>query len=538
MDNIKLLDCTLREAPLEGLMWGDFSICKMIDGLEKAHVEIIEVGFLKNEPYKFGSTAFQKVEEIKPYLKNKSKDIMYVALVDYGRYNLEYLSEYDGESIDAIRVCFKHHEADKVLDYALAIKDKGYKVCIQHVDTMDFTDEEIIDFIYRVNEVKPFAYSVVDTFGAMYGSDANHYIELAAAELDNDIWLGFHAHNNLMLADANDQLFIEKFAGQRNIIVDTSLYGCGRGAGNAHTELIAQYMNRKCQAKYDINELLDLIDTVIAVVQEKTSWGYNIPYFIAGMHNAHTFNVKQLLKRHNLKSKDLRGIIEMLDDVQKKSYDYALLEKLYVQYFDSPVDDTDSVSTLMSELKDKNIVLLAPGKSVQKYKPEIDEYIKRNNSVVIGVNNLIENYHLDYIFFSGAKRYQNLQYQNFKMAGSPRLIVTSNIKEFADSNEILINYSTLVKFGWVNLDSSVILLLRLLEKCNVYKVSIAGLDGFTTQGRNYYSDDLDTGMDAVAKTELTNDIISMLRDIVNNNPKFDVTFLTESIYSEAIRKHD
>ena len=32
-----------------------------------------------------------------------------------------------------------------------------------------------------------------------------------------------------------------------------------------------------------------------------------------------TFNVKQLLKRHNIKSKDLRGIIELLDDVQKKS---------------------------------------------------------------------------------------------------------------------------------------------------------------------------------------------------------------------------
>ena len=48
---------------------------------------------------------------------------------------------------------------------------KGYQVCVQHVDTMGFFDEEIIDFIEKVTEFKPLAYSVVDTFGAMYEED-------------------------------------------------------------------------------------------------------------------------------------------------------------------------------------------------------------------------------------------------------------------------------------------------------------------------------------------------------------------------------
>ena len=69
MEKFKLLDCTLREAPLDGLMWGDMTIRKMIRGLEEANVDIIEVGFLKDDLYVFGSTSFQKVEEIRPYLK-------------------------------------------------------------------------------------------------------------------------------------------------------------------------------------------------------------------------------------------------------------------------------------------------------------------------------------------------------------------------------------------------------------------------------------------------------------------------------------
>ena len=50
MDNsFKLLDCTLREAPLDRLMWGDMAIKKTVNGLENANVDIIELGFLKTE---------------------------------------------------------------------------------------------------------------------------------------------------------------------------------------------------------------------------------------------------------------------------------------------------------------------------------------------------------------------------------------------------------------------------------------------------------------------------------------------------------
>lgn len=533
MEQVKLLDCTLREAPLDGLMWGDLAIKRVVGGLEKAGVNIIEVGFLKNNPYRPGSTSFRTVREIEPYLTNKLPETMYVALVDYGRYDLSQLEPNDGRSIDAIRVCFKHHQLGEVLEYARQIKDKGYQVCIQHVDTMGFTDQEIVDFVREVNELKPFAYSVVDTFGAMYADDALRLTSLAAEHLSEDIWLGFHGHNNLMLADANAQAFLDRFFGTRKVIVDSSLYGCGRSAGNAHTELIAQYMNRKHGGTYGIDNLLDLIDTVISAAQEKTTWGYSVPYFIAGMLNAHTFNVKQLLKRHNLKSKDLRGIMSLLDETQKKAYDYALLEKLYVEYFDNPIDDADVVATLGRKFDGRKVLILAPGKSIVERKGDIVSFIRKENPIVIGVNNLIDGYALEYVFYSGAVRYGDLQFQDYEAAGKPHIIVTSNIEVDGSRGEIIVDYRSLIEFGWVNIDSSAVLLLRLLARCGVHELYAAGMDGYMKYGDAFYRNDLDTGLAENDRIEHTRENLEMMRNMRERNPKFKVHFITPSIYEEV-----
>lgn len=128
MRKINLLDCTLREAPIKGLVLGRNYIKKFINALEDSHIDIIECGFLKNMPHNPDSTIFQYVEEIEPYLQNKKEGTLYVALVDYGRYDLKYLSNYNGKSIDGIRICFKKEERFDVFEYAKAIKDKGYKV--------------------------------------------------------------------------------------------------------------------------------------------------------------------------------------------------------------------------------------------------------------------------------------------------------------------------------------------------------------------------------------------------------------------------
>ena len=93
---IKLLDCTLREAPVENFFIGEKFMKEFVYRCEKVGIDVIECGFLKDVDHVPGSNCFRTVEQIREYIPNKKVGITYVALMDYGRYSLENLSEYDG----------------------------------------------------------------------------------------------------------------------------------------------------------------------------------------------------------------------------------------------------------------------------------------------------------------------------------------------------------------------------------------------------------------------------------------------------------
>lgn len=325
--DINLLDCTLREAPVEGLIYGNEFIQDFVNSLERTGINIIEIGFLKNAPYKEGSAIFQRTEEIEPFLKNKKEGVIYTALVDYGRYDLKYLSQCNGKSIDAIRVCFKKGEQDSAFEYSKQIKEKGYKVFFQHVDTIGYKKEEIEDIVKKVNELKPYAYSIVDTFGAMYQDDVEKMYTIISSKLDEGIILGFHGHNNLLLANANTQYFLSIAKNRKKVNVDASILGCGRSAGNAQIELLAEFLNKKYSQHYNFSEILKIIDNLMPQIQAKCQWGYKIQYAICAMNNTHTFNAKYLTEKYNV---DSNRLLEIITKIEKKNlYNYDELDKLY-----------------------------------------------------------------------------------------------------------------------------------------------------------------------------------------------------------------
>lgn len=51
--------------------------------------------------------------------------------------------------------------------------------------------------------------------------------------------------------------------GVKNIIIDSTLSGMGKTAGNLTTELIADYLIRKLHYDYDLDNILDTIDKYI-----------------------------------------------------------------------------------------------------------------------------------------------------------------------------------------------------------------------------------------------------------------------------------
>ena len=94
----------------------------------------------------------------------------------------------------------------------------------------------------------------------------------------------------------------------------------------------------------------------------------------------------------------------------------------------------------------------------------------------------------------------------------------------------------MVKFGWINVDSSAILLLRLLIKLGIKRVFFAGFDGFSGESdSNYYDNSLVTTTNKEDLLLLTKETKEMLADLKNS---IDIHFVTDSLYSEVFEKEE
>ena len=124
------------------------------------------------------------------------------------------------DSVDAVRECFFKQELEQALENCRVIKEKGYKVFVQPVDILGYTDMEILDLIERLNQIEPYCLSIVDTFGSMYLDDLHRVFSLIDHNLIQTCKIGFHSHNNMQMSSALSQEFLKAAFGKREVVVD------------------------------------------------------------------------------------------------------------------------------------------------------------------------------------------------------------------------------------------------------------------------------------------------------------------------------
>jgi len=535
MNGIDLLDCTLRDgAYIVDSQFGDTAIRGIINKLQEVGTEIIECGWLKDKPHESGSTYFNTPDDIKPYLQSKKDTITYTVMIDWDRYDVDSLKPYDGESIDAIRVVFPHGKYIEGMAVGEKIMSKGYKVLYQAANTLAYNDDELIALANEANRIKPSSLSVVDTFGAMYDDDLERIIAILDKHLDPEIGIGFHSHNNQQLAFSLTGYFVKWFKGKnRKIIVDSSLLGMGRGAGNATTELLTSYLNKKYDCHYNIDAVMDAIDIYMQYYTEKYNWGYSIQYCISGLYQCHVNNVAYLLSNHRTNAKDMRNIIQSLSDEDRRKYDYDLLEKKYVDIVNRKIDDSEGRQELLDTLKGRNIVLIAPGKSATAEQDRILDIIKERNAVVIGINALLPGYKYDYVFFVNSARYEYAREKN-KNFDDIKKIVLSNINTHDDKNVIRIAYDHAIRQGWKYFDNASICALRMMDWLEIDKVAIVGFDGFKQVYNESYGDPWLPFVNPGANwKEVNEEINNMMADFRKNAGHCkNVEFLTASYFNK------
>jgi 4-hydroxy 2-oxovalerate aldolase len=518
--------------------FGTATIKGIIKRLQEAKVEIIECGWLKDEPHKYGTAYYNVPSDLEQYLSyEKSPNTEYVAMIDYNRYDISRLPLCDHFSIDAIRVVFPKNKVDEGLALVEPIREKGYKVYLQAANTLAYTDAEILSLIDKVNYIKPDGISIVDTFGAMYGDDLTRIMSLFEHNLDTKIRIGLHSHNNLQMSFSLAIQFLDTLVPKnRNLMVDSSLCGMGRGAGNANTELVVAFLNKKYNKDYDINTIIDTIDIYMTHFQNKYEWGYSMPYYISGMYQSHVNNITYLIKNHKTKSRDLKVIVESLDEEKRRIYDYDNLESVYCDYIKKEVDDRITKENLKEQITNKNVVLVVPGPSAYSEIQTVKSYIDKRNAVVIGINSIIPGYEYDYVFFSNAMRFDYVRESYPEQFGKIRKIVTSNITTESEELCSIININNLIKKVGEHFDNATFLCLRLLDCFLPKTIGIAGFDGYTDE-KNYFDENLELGLSRKEKTEFNNDLKDMMYEFIQTtNEHLDVYFVTESMFDCSQKK--
>lgn len=530
MKRVQLLDCTLRDGGyLVDAQFGNTVIKGIIKGLADSGIDVVECGFLKDEPHVKGSTIFNHASQIRSFLPEERRQTSFVCLADYSRYTISNLEPFDGTSIDGVRACFFKNERYDVIDFCKSIVEKGYKLYVQPVDILGYTDTELLELIEMINPLEPYAFSIVDTFGSMYKEDLRRVFYLIDRNLNAASHIGFHSHNNLQMSFSLSQEFVDMTQGLRKVVIDATMAGMGRGAGNTNTELVMQYMNRKYNAGYDIDTVLDLIDNYIDGIRNMCSWGYSTPYFLAGSYSAHVNNISYLTAKAGISSRDINYILNRIGGDARKRYDYDLLEKTYMEYNGTIKDDKEEVELLKKSLQGKDILMLLPGHSIVTHKEEILNYCNDKNPVVISVNLLSHDYPINYVYFSNKKRYN--YWRSASNFTKYKKIVTSNVTNIESKNQMILDFTRLVKCGWDQLDNSGILLLRLLDELDVASIAMAGFDGYShdTGSTNYMHKEMEKTRNTKNADKANRDVQSMLEDYMNTRQSnCPIQFLTPS----------
>jgi len=335
-NNIRILDCTLRDGGyLIGRQFGKETIEGVLKGLAGAGIDLIEVGFLQNSDHKPGSTIYGRISEADAFvkqIKEEMSEVRFDILADVSRYDFSELEEQAGFGIDTIRVCFFKWELEEAKTACKTAADRGYNILLQPVDIMGYEDDEIKALAREAGKMGIESFSIVDTHGRMYLDDLRRIFEILNDNLPADCHIGLHTHNNSMMSVGLLQYITEINTGRRKLILDGSLGGMGRGAGNAPTELGAAFLNSRWGGSYDIDILLEIIDTFIIPKQNEAEWGYSTEYFVAGYTASHVNNSKHLRSKGGLTNGDIKNILEQVPPEKRGRYDYDLLDRLYEEY--------------------------------------------------------------------------------------------------------------------------------------------------------------------------------------------------------------
>lgn len=281
---IKVLDCTIRDGGLmNNWMFSDEFVRDVYNALVKAGVDYMEIGYKSSEAAysrtENGAWKFCDEAALQRIVGPDKGDIKLSAMADIGRIEPEDIAYKDKSLLDMIRVACYANQVDKAIWLAEHCMDKGYESCVNVMAVSTVLERDLDEALNDLSKSKVPTVYLVDSFGSMYCEQIEYLARKYKAALPGKT-IGIHAHNNMQLAFSNTVTAIIENCN----MLDATLLGIGRGAGNCHLEILMSFLKNP---KFNLRPILEVIEKHLLQMQRQIPWGYYLPYMLAGAKNQH-----------------------------------------------------------------------------------------------------------------------------------------------------------------------------------------------------------------------------------------------------------
>lgn len=355
---MKILDCTIRDGGYY-TNW-DFDknlVAIYIESINNLPIEYIEVGYRSFAQKEYLGEYFYLPLYVMKHLKDKTTKKLVIILneKDVKAQDVKELLTPCLGLITMVRLAIDPENLERAIGLAKVVKSMGFEVGFNVMYMSKWKQYgSFLDLLPKIKGVADYFY-MVDSYGGVYPNDVKETIEMVRSRVD--VPLGFHGHNNMELALINTLTAIENGVD----IVDVTITGMGRGAGNLKTELLLTALNAKGQLDIDFNVLSKVVDG-FTNLQKEYEWGTNLPYMVSGANS--------------LPQKDV------MDWVGKRYYSFnSIIRALQNQF--KGIQDNHRLKDFKTETKFNRAIIIGGGPTVAQHSVAIKDFLSKNNDIAI-----------------------------------------------------------------------------------------------------------------------------------------------------------
>lgn len=562
---VKILDCTTRDGGYCNQWRFEKKLVRQIyRSLAKAGVDYYEIGYRGHaadfDPAEYGLWHFSSEDDIREVTEGIEGPAIAV-MSDYGKARLDQFPLRSESAVSLVRIASHRHTLKEALILLGKIRAKGYQTSLQAMGYSGYSAEERREFARMIASAGiDFAY-IADTYGSIFPHEIEGLFE-PLLKMKKTVQIGFHPHNSLQMAFANS---IEAIRCGVDIL-DSSIFGMGRGAGNLPTEIILAYLHDKMPDKFNVIPVLNCIDEYFIEMQKRFGWGYQLPYMLSGLFQCHPSYAQKLV---DFKEFTMDDIWRALESIQKKNpsgFSEPLLHGVISQGIAGKVpagdDSAKAVERLPTSGKSRRAVavpyldrhrgrtflVLGNGPTLKTYQDQINKLIVSYKPVVLGANYLGGLFVPDYHAFSNKRRFVNyidtVSPHSSLLIG--RFIPAEMIREYTQRDYETIEYLDSLEQDFdivngviqCNCRTVSVLLMGLAVAMGAEKILAAGMDGYLNlddQGNPlfYRETDEKRERDLIVEMHQSNAAyIRQINDYLLKRGKEGVHILTPTSYGE------